>query len=190
MMRKLVILFFLATIMSCSKDNQYEKNMDRLDQVYGECDNPMKTLTKRQYKICKDKERSGGESFFNLEDGFDEIFYGKNSQVIYSNKINQDLWVAALNVTDNYSLKIADNNGGIIETDWIYDSIDPKKRCLIKIKILSADLVSNGVSTKFICQNQNLDNIWVSDSEDYTEEEKRLTLKILQTASSINQSAG
>jgi len=189
-MRKLIILFFLATIMGCSNSNQHKNNMDRLDQVYGECDNPMKTLTKRQYKICKDKERAGGESLFNLEEGFDEIFYGKNSQVIYSNKINQDLWVAAINVTDNYSLKIADNNGGIIETDWIYDSVDPKKRCLIKIKILSADLVSNGVSTKFICQDQSLDNIWISDSEDYVEEEKKLTLKILQLASSIKQSAG
>lgn len=164
--------------------------MERLDQVYGECDNPMKTLSKRQYGICKDKERGGGESFFGLEEGFDEIFYGKKGQVIYSNQINQELWVASINITDNYSLKIADNNGGIIETDWIYDPVDTKKRCLIKIKILSADLVSNGVSTKFVCQNQNQDNIWITDSKDYTEEEKQLTLKILQTASSINQSKG
>lgn len=189
-MKTILFLFSLFLITSCSSNSKYKDNLERLDQVYGECDNPMRTISKINYRICKDKERAGGESLFNLEEDFDELFNGKKRQVIYSNKINQDLWIAAINVTDNYALKIADNNGGIIETDWIYDSIDPKKRCLIKIKILSAELVSNGVSTKFICQDQSLDNIWITDSEDYVEEEKKLTLKVLQLASSINQSAG
>lgn len=188
-MKKTFILFTLILIVGCSSNSKYKDNMKELDRVYGECDNPLKTLSKMQYEICKASERAGGETLFNLEEGFDQLFNEKNNQIVYSSKINQDLWSASISVTDNFPLKIADNNGGIIETDWIYDSADAQKRCLIKIKIVSPDLVSNGVSTNFICQNQNQDDIWITDSKDYSEEEKKLILKILQIASSINQSA-
>lgn len=187
-MKNLFILFTLILIVGCSNNSKYKDNMKRLDQVYGECDNPLKSLSKMQYEICKAKERAGGKTLFNLEEGFDQLFNADKNQIVYSSKINQELWGASISVTDNYPLKIADSNGGIIETDWIYDSADTQKRCLIKIKIISSDLVSNGVTTNFICQNQNQENIWIADSNDYSEEEKKLILKILQIASSINQS--
>jgi hypothetical protein len=60
-------------------------------------------------------------------------------------------------------------------------------RCLIKIRIVSAEIVSNGVVTNFICENK-INDQWVSKKEKYTEEEKRLTLKILKTAVEVSES--
>ena len=37
--------------------------------------------------------------------------------------VNKPLWDSAIKITKEYPLKIADNQGGYIETDWIY-SID------------------------------------------------------------------
>ena len=59
------------------------------------------------------------------------------------------------------------------------------QRCLIKIQVLSRELITTGVSTNFLCETKQ-DQIWISDMEDYIEEEKRITLKILEIAGSLS----
>ena len=71
--------------------------------------------------------------------------------------------------------------GGFIETDWIMDSNNSSQRCLIKIQISSKDLITTGVDTNFICENKS-NNTWFSDEIEYLEEEKQITLKILEIA--------
>ena len=97
--------------------------------------------------------------------------------------VNQDLWNSSLSVLDDYSLKIADNEGGYVETDWIYEN---QSRCLIKVQIISAKLISTGLKTKILCQ-KNDNDLWVNDNIVYTDEEKKLTLRILELASLNNQ---
>ena len=46
-------------------------------------------------------------------------------------------WRGSLEVTKKYPLKIADNQGGYIETNWIYTPGIEDQRCLIKIQVLS-----------------------------------------------------
>ena len=66
--------------------------------------------------------------------------------------------------------------GRYIETDWIFDDKDTNNRCLIKIQIVSQELVSNGVETNF-CVKKRIMNEWINDNQDYIEEEKQLTFK-------------
>ena len=73
---------------------------------------------------------------------------------MYLNSVNPYLWGASLEITSSYPLKIADNQGGYIETDWIYDLENLNQRCLIKIQISSNELISTGVATKFICETK------------------------------------
>ena len=103
------------------------------------------------------------------------------------NSVNPHLWRASLDLTSSYALKIADNQGGFIETDWITNSTNQNQRCLIKIKIVSSELISTGVSTKFICEKKDADS-WISDGKNYLSEEKQLTLKILKTATTLADS--
>ena len=91
-------------------------------------------------------------------------------------------------MTSPYPLKIADNQGGYIETDWIVDKSNQAQRCIIKINILSAELISTAVSSRLICENKS-DDLWVSDSVQYVEEEKQLTLKILKLGNDLANSA-
>lgn len=172
----------LTTIMLVSCSGDLKKNQSRLDEVYGVCDNPTRSLTSVQYKLCKANEAAGGESLFNLTDDFSRLMGGGNDNIIYQASVNEYLWASALETTEEYPLKIADNQGGILETEWIYNG--DNQRCLIKIRITSKELVSNGVMTKFICEN-NSNNTWIKDNEQYIDEEKKLTLKILKTATEL-----
>ena len=63
----------------------------------------------------------------------------------------------------------------------IFDGKDTNNRCLIKIQIVSLELVSNGVETNIVCQTLS-DNEWINDNQDYINEEKQLTLAILTEA--------
>ena len=103
-------------------------------------------MSGRKYKECIAKERAGGESLFDLTSDFNKLLGGDNNQVVYQNNINPQLWQASLEVTKKYPLKIADNQGGFIETDWIYDVNNTQQRCLIKIQVLSRDLITTGVA--------------------------------------------
>ena len=198
MLKKIITLFSaFFVLISCSKSGNLNKNLEELDKIYGKCDNPMRSAeynntnkNSRVYKACKAKEMAEGTSLFDLGGSFKDALVGtssNNSIVGYQNSINQYLWQAALTVIDDYPLKIADNMGGYIETDWIYneDSID--NRCVIKIQINSQEIVSDGVSSKFICQNKNKD-VWTNDGSNYNNEEKQITLKILSEASALSNS--
>jgi hypothetical protein len=188
MFRYITIFLFSFFLVSCS--GNYQDNQQRLDDVYGECDNPTKRikLNDVQYKACKAKERAAGESLFNLEGDLNDLISGRrDNNIVYMNSVNPHLWRASLDLTSSYALKIADNQGGFIETDWITNSSNQNQRCLIKIKIVSSELISTGVSTKFICEKRDGDS-WISDGKNYLSEEKQLTLKILKTASILADS--
>ena len=59
-------------------------------------------------------------------------------------------------------------------------------RCLIKIQILSKELITTGVSSNFLCENK-VNKTWSSDNIDYIEEEKQITLKILEVAGKLEK---
>lgn len=182
---RLVLITLLFVLSGCS--GNYEKKLAELDEIYG-CDNPARNLSTFKYKQCLAAQRANDDTLFGLGDNIQKVFdRGNNQNVIYQNSVNPSLWNAALDLTSGYSLKIADNQGGYIETDWIYENNTPLDRCLIKIRIVSAEIVSTGVITNFICENKISDQ-WVSKKEKYTEEEKRLTLKILKTAVELSES--
>ena len=180
----LVVVFFI----SCS--GTYQENQKRLDELYGKCNNPLKPLNERQKRICLAEERAGGESLFGLAEGnLGDVFGGSSEQnVIYQSPVNSYLWRASLEITSSYPLKIADSQGGYIETDWIIDKNNQTQRCIIKINIFSAELISTAVASRFICENKSND-LWVSDNNNYSEEEKQLTLKILKLGNDLANTA-
>ena len=198
MLKLLSIILSLFILTSCNQGN-HQKNLTELDEIYGKCDNPMReneynsnNKNSRIYRNCKAKEMAGGESLFDLEESFKDTFgigSRSKSDVLVVSSVNPLLWRASLDVTKDYPLKIADSQGGYIETDWIYgdESLADKNRCLIKIRVLSQDLISTGVQTNFICETKNNSN-WANDEKDYFQQEKQITLSILERASELAQS--
>ena len=196
MLKRLALLITVFFLFSCSKTGNLNKNLEELDKIYGKCDNPMRSAeynntnkNSRVYKTCKAKEMAGGKTLFELGDSFKETFGNNNgsNNIVYQNNVNPYLWRSALKTTENYPLKIADNTGGYIETDWIYDNSNSNNRCIIKIQITSNELISTGVSSIFVCQNKLKDN-WVNDGINYIDQEKQLTIKILNQASLLSNS--
>ena len=186
MLKIFAFLFVSIILFSCGGGN-YEKKLKELDGVYGMCENPMRSLSTRKYKECIAAERANNESFFDINNDLSNLFSrGSNGNYVVQYTVDPSLWQAALNITEKYPLKIADNQGGYIETDWINQKETPNNRCLIKVRITSQELVSNGVATKFICE-EKIDNQWVSNNDSYLEEEKQLTLKILSSAAAISE---
>ena len=185
-MSKIIYFFVCLIFLYACTSGKHQDNLERLDGYYGECDNPQRVMSGRKYKECLAKERAGGESLFDLEADFDKLLGRNSGTVIYQNTVNPQLWQASLEVTKKYPLKIADNQGGFIETDWIYDSNDNQQRCLIKIQILSKELITTGVSSNFLCENK-VNETWSSDNVDYIEEEKQITLKILEVAGKLEK---
>ena len=155
-----------------------------MDELYG-CKKPGENLSKEKYKACLAKERAGGESLFDLEGDLNDFIRGKDN-VVYQYTVNPYLWRAAIEVTNTYPLKIADNQGGYIQTEWINNTEDNSIRCLIKIQILSKELITTGVSSNFLCENK-VNETWSSDNIDYIEEEKQITLKILEVAGKLEK---
>jgi hypothetical protein len=95
---------------------------------------------------------------------------------------NRYLWQASLDVLSPFPIKIADNGGGYVETDWIIDyNQSSDKRCQIKVMVRSSELVSNGLKSTLNCQNFDGEN-WNTDKQKYPNEEKNITLKILEVA--------
>ena len=177
-------------MISCSGvvGGKYQENLEKLDKIYGYCDNPQRGLIKSsiEYKTCKRKEMAAGADGIiddNAGIPFENLF-NKDNQVsgsVIMTNVNKDLWVGSLETLDDYSLKIADSMGGYIETDWIYSPNVDDERCSIKVKILSREFVSNGVDVNFVC-SKLINNNWVLIDNDFIEEEKRLHLKILENA--------
>ena len=188
MIRYILVLMSIFLFNSCSGNHQ--ERMEELDSVYGVCDNPARNYKKgtKKYELCKDKERAEGESFFGLDGNLSDIISGGDDKIIYQSNVNPYLWNAALEVTQIYPLKIADNQGGFIETDWIYETDNPSQRCLLKIHVSSRDLVTTGVNPSFLCENKQ-DQVWISDKKDYIEEEKQITLKILEIAGNLSNTS-
>jgi len=160
--------------------------MAKLDQTFG-CKDPHKNLSKRKMRDCMAKQRAGGESLFDLNDDFNKLFR-QDSKVVYQNSVNPYLWNAGLEVTKTYPLKIADNQGGFIETEWIRDSNNMNQRCLIKIQITSQELVTTGVKSSFLCETNQGDE-WITDNVEYIKEANQITLKILDIAGNLSKAS-
>jgi hypothetical protein len=184
MLRLILLSVISMFLISCG--GNLEENQRKLDEVYGVCDNPTRALTARQYNLCLAKEAANEESVFNLTNDFSRLMRGGNDNIVYQFSVNEHLWAAALETTQEFPLKIADNQGGILETEWIYN--ESNQRCLIKIRITSQELISNGVVTNFICEI-NTNDTWIKDTNSYIDEEKKLTLKVLKTATELKNSS-
>ena len=197
-MNKFILLFFTillsAIITSCQGTR--EREMEKMDRIYGYCDNPHRDFNDMNYDICKAKERSRVSSDknkdmepFNLTEFIDKVRGGDVDTSGYvKSSVNPFLWQGSIDVTSEYDLKIADATGGYIQTEWILDKKTLEKRCMIKIQVISPDYISTGVRSKFLCENKNQE-IWQADGEEYFEEEKMLTLKILEASRKYSNSA-
>ena len=165
--------------------------MSKLDEIYGKCDNPANSATykygSKRWENCKAIERAQGEKLFDIRGEINDLIGGKNKNVVYQNNINPELWRGSIEVTKKYPLKIADNQGGYIETDWIYSPGIENQRCLIKIQVVSSELITTGVTSNFLCEKKTND-IWVSDNNEYLNEEKKIILKILEIAGGLSGS--
>lgn len=191
---KSLLIISILFISGCgaNRAQQSEENLKRLDALYGYCDNPQRNIRSSglEYEICKSKERANQGEPLNAEDiatSIQDLFGGgdKISNGVSYSMVNPYLWQASLKVLSPFSIKIADNGGGYIETDWIVDyNQSQDARCQIKTIIMSPELVSNGVDVKINCQNFDGEN-WLGDQKNYIEEEKNLTIKILQTATTL-----
>ena len=184
-------LFFLVLISSIllGCGSRHQENVAKLDEVYGVCDNPARILTKRQYDICIMKQRGNSGETLDVDDlstslgelVSDQLGIG-TTIVGGSSFANRYLWQASLDVLSPFPIKIADNGGGYIETDWIIEyNQSSEKRCQIKVMVRSSELVSNGLKSTLNCQNFDGQN-WNADGQKYPNEEKNITLKILEVA--------
>jgi len=181
-------LIFVSFFLFTACNDQHQKNVAKLDEVYGECDNPMRSLTTRQYKECKIKEAanfdSEGIDILSLFDK-DENNNSQGQSVAMTN-VNRYLWNASLETLENYPIKILDPIGGYIQTEPVYDAQNDEQRCTIKIFVTSMELISNGIGVKLICE-EKINNVWVLDQKDYSTEEKKLILSTLSRAKELSQ---
>ena len=179
------VLSFSVFFINCA--GTLEQDLKKLDEIYGYCDNPQRNLRGSKYETCKAKERAAGpegkadEKTAMSFDTIVEKIRGGPKQNVFSAPVNPSLWRGSLEALKPYDLKIADNQGGFIQTEWIYNSNEPNSRCIIKIQINSIELVSNGVDAVIQCQKK-LGDIWQNDDIQYITEEKKLILKILELA--------
>jgi hypothetical protein len=194
-MKKIIAIFITIFIVSCAGNR--EEKLAKLDKAYGYCDNPHRTFgNKIEYEACKAKERAAPNSDGSFKEpkslreiiGLGTGSGGTNSGIYNIASVNNQLWQASLNTLKDYSLITADFEGGYIETDWIYKIEDFNSRCKIKINITSAELISTGVSTYLFCE-EKINDIWVNDKFDYTQDAKQLTIKILNTANTLSQNS-
>jgi len=190
----LILLFLSLFLYGCGQGlmgGNQKANMERLDKTFGKCDNPHRNLSRVERNICLDQQRAAGPDGvvgepINVNDVLNRIRGGGEKIVYAGSKINDYLWNGSLAVVENYSLKTVDSQGGFISTDWILNPDIENKRCLIKINILSQELISTGVKTKIICENL-IDGQWYNDNSQYINDEKNLTLKILELANELSK---
>ena len=195
-MRK-IKLFIFASIISLlisSCQGTREQELKKLDKLWGYCDNPHRELNELEYTTCKRKEMAKRAEDANMEpfsitDFLEKVNSGVGSGTGFANNsVNPYLWQGSIDVTSAYNLKIADATGGYIQTEWIYDENYSNKRCMIKIQIVSVEYISTGVKSNFICESKNQE-IWSSDGKTYIDEQKMLTLKILEASQQYSSSA-
>ena len=191
-MRTLITVFAFILLQSCSSGplgGDLQKNLAESDKVYGKCNNPNRHFNQMEKQICQEKVKAAGPDgvvgdAINLTEIFSGI--GGNEKIVYGgSNSNQFLWNGALETLKEFPLRTVDSQGGFISTEWIFEKLNPNQRCLIKVNIISRELMSNGVNTKIICQKKEA-NEWYSSNELFINEEKNLTLKILQKASQLS----
>ena len=196
MLKSLISLVLVLFVTSCSQGimgGNLEKNLEATDKIYGRCDNPYRSMTNVEKEICRGKVAAAGpdgkiDDPISLNDIFDR-FNNPNKNIVYGGlSVNQYLWQGSLSVLENYPLQTVDSQGGFISTDWIISKDDPSRRCQIKINVISQDFISTGVKTKLICQEKDNDQ-WFPDGTLLTEEEKKITLKILEKAQELSRLA-
>lgn len=193
MLKLLLSLIIVLSISSCSQGinkGNIEKNLASTDKIYGRCNNPNRQFTEVEREICVAKERAAGPDGevgdpLNLTELIDKFNNPSKSIVYGGTSVNQFIWNGSLSVLESYPLQTVDSQGGFISTDWILDKNEPSKRCQIKINVTSLEFISNGVKTKIICQEQD-NNQWYPTNEILIDEEKKITLKILEKAQELS----
>jgi len=183
---KKIIIFLFVLFFGCSGNHQ--ENVKKIDETYGKCNNPLTsgTLTQAEKIICENKQRAAGPDGVVAEpktftEIIEDIVGSKQNETSASyTAVNNSLWQGALKTFENHPIKNADFEGGYLETDWIYAN-PPIERCIIKARITTAEYLSNGVETKLLCQSK-IDDAWINQNKTFTDEEKKLTLKILENA--------
>ena len=193
MIRSLLVLIFIISFQSCSKglfDGDLNKNLKAMDEMHGYCNNPYRTFSKKEKRICEDKERAAGPDGeigepLNITKMIENYRSGGSNTVYQGMSINENLWEASLILLDQYPLDIVDSQGGFISTNWIVEKGNLNQRCLIKINITSQELVSSGAKVKLLCEEKE-GGTWYQDEISYENEEKNLTLKILDIANKLS----
>lgn len=190
---KILQIICLLLLVGCGGTHQ--ANIKKLDEIYGKCNNPLResTMSDIERNICIDKQRAAGpDGVVGDPKTFGQIIEeiagkrGVGTSGGAASSVNYALWQGALKTLETKSIKNADYLGGYIETDWLI-SANNTERCLIKVRVLSAEFVSTGIKTNIICQNSNGEN-WLDQQISYVDEEKQLTLKILENAQEYNLS--
>ncbi len=189
----LLLIFFLQSCNQGPFGGDVEKNMAEMDKIHGKCNNPYRTFNKAQKRICEDKERAAGPdgevgdpiNLTKLIENYKNFTEGINNTTGGGLSVNENLWGASLILLDQYPLDIVDAQGGFISTSWITEKDNPNLRCLIKVNVTSKELISTGINVKLLCQEKELET-WYQDGISYEEEEKRLTLKILDIADELS----
>ena len=189
MLRLLVFIIFTFLFSACSQgllDGNIEKNLEETDKIYGRCDNPYRQFTEIEREICRGKVMAAGPDGevgdpISLTDIIDKFNNPEKNVVYAGSTVNQYLWQGSLLILEEYPLQTVDSQGGLISTDWILNKELPNKRCQIKVNVITQEFISTGVRTKFICQNKDNDQ-WYQSNELLIEEEKKITLKILEKA--------
>ena len=189
MLRLLVFIIFTFLFSACSQgllDGNIEKNLEATDKVYGRCDNPYRQFTEIEREICRGKVMAAGPDGevgdpISLTDIIDKFNNPEKNVVYAGSSVNRYLWQGSLLILEEYPLQTVDSQGGLISTDWILNKELPNKRCQIKVNVITQEFISTGVRTKFICQNKDNDQ-WYQSNDVLIEEEKKITLKILEKA--------
>ena len=193
MFKILLIISSIFFISGCSKglmNGDLQANLEREDKIYGRCNNPNRQFSDIEKKICLDKQRAAGPDGvigepFNITEFIEKVNNPKGNVVYSGSSVNQELWNGALSVLSSYPLKTVDSQGGFISTEWILEEGVPDQRCLIKININTIELISTGVNTKIVCEKR-VSNEWYINQQTFAEEEKQLTLKILEIANQLS----
>ena len=193
MIRSILLLILIFSFQSCSKglfDGNVEKNLKAMDKIHGYCNNPYRTFSKAEKKICEDKERAAGPDgevgeALNITKMIEDFRDGGSNTVYNGMAVNENLWEASLILLNQYPLNIVDSQGGFISTDWIIEKGNLNQRCLIKVNVTSQELVSTGARVKLLCEEKDGDT-WYQDNISYEDEEKILLLKILDIANELS----
>ena len=193
MIRSFLVLILVFSFQSCSKglfDGDIEKNLKAMDKMHGYCNNPYSTFSKKEKRICEDKERAAGPDGeigepLNITKMIEDFRSGGSNTVYQGLAVNKNLWEASLILLNQYPLDIVDSQGGFISTDWIIEKGNLNQRCLIKVNVTSQELVSTGARVKLLCEEKDGDT-WYQDNISYEDEEKILILKILDIANELS----